>query len=234
MDLSMLEEMFGHFRLLEHGELEVLLCEKQDEKTVSQSTFQRILHCLQQSSTPPHNIFKYIGERTIQDFFFSHGNVRSRIEAGRSPITIQKKKVSTAAARCVERPQYSFCFHLKQEHPTKNPSMAIPNCVRLQQAWEFTYKDAFRYTLKKVCTGNTKEQACKQEPTYEIEIEVIPHSAYLSESTNEFMAHSLVIKIMDLVGRFDFDGQTVDLHCVFDQSCARKYKKRKLKKENKS
>ena len=169
------------------------------------------------------------GANGLQDYFFSNGNTRLRIEGGYNSGTVQKKRVGTAVAKCVEMPQFSFCFHLKQEHPVKNhsPVGPITSHVRLQTVLEFTYKDAFRYSFKEVLSGKTKEQAAEQAPTYEIEIELIPFSTYLMESSDQHIADSLLMKVMDLVGRFDFDGKLVKITSVFDQSSARKYKKRK-------
>lgn len=220
--------MINEFRTLQHAEFEVIVFQRvKNLKNISFEVFDRVLKCLTKASQAPANIFDFRGKKTLQDFYFSHGNVRSRIEIGFAPKNIHKKKVCIVNAMCAERNQFHFTFHLKQEIPVKNPSISSPSFIRLQEVWEFVYKEAFIYTLKKVCAGKTKEQACQEVPTYEMELELIPHSSYLKNKTNEEMAESLIEKCLDLVGRFDVEGERINLHLNWIAAPASRYKKKR-------
>jgi hypothetical protein len=62
-----------------------------------------------------------------------------------------------------------------------------------------------------VCTGTSKELACANEPVFEIEIELLRTPTTLKCSTS-YLAESLVLKLLDLLGRFSAHGEIL----IFD------------------
>jgi hypothetical protein len=150
----------------------------------------------------------------IIDFFYAD-SIRTRYVAGKTPVTIKKTRISSMSLLCLERPTLGITMHLKNEilQPMTTVPSASPLFVRLQEVWIFLYKDTFEYTLKKVVSGRDKQSACTKPPIYEIEIEIL-RGTWLNSKNDEQIAKSLLCKIGDMCGRYDQEGNQVDLTIV--------------------
>lgn len=135
--------------------------------------------------------------------YFFKNSVRGRYGVKEKPEFVRKVPISKIDLVCPER-SYDIRINLKEEKPIQNYlAKDTPEYVRLHERWSFTYKDAFRYDFSKVVSGNTKENACKKAPVYEIELEVLRNHAFLDSISNEQLAVHIVEKLVDLLGRYD-------------------------------
>jgi len=151
---------------------------------------------------------------TYTDCFYP-GNIRVRAVVGKPPECVIKTKICSIHAKCAQKRQFDFHFTLKNEIPTQLPNSSTPpDLVRLQVVWEFQYKQAFSYFLKKVVSGTTMAVAAQTAPTYEFEIEVIPKSAYLSSHTHEEMADSLIAKTLAFIRESNEEELTMELNII--------------------
>lgn len=158
---------------------------------------------------PIHMIFE--GEQEFMDCFYDN-NVRVRARFGQDPVCIIKTKIASIHAKCPQRKFLDFHFTLKNEVPTTEPAIGQqPLYVRIQKVYSFRYKNAFQYVFKKVATGATKELACQETPTYELELEVLRDSHYFQTKTIEHIADSFIEKTLDLTGRGENEELTLEL-----------------------
>ncbi len=187
------------------AELEVIISKKQlqgkQSGTVPYEIFLKLWDIFKKSEElQKHKIIKYT------DYFYPN-NVRVRAQYGHNPQSIIKTKIASIHAKCPQRKFLDFHITLKNEMPTCLPDK--PDTfflVRAQEVRMFTYKNTFCYLLKKVATAATRELAGEQEPTFEIEIEILRDSDYFKQSSYDELAESFVAKILDLAGRGD-DGK---------------------------
>jgi hypothetical protein len=174
------------------------------------------------------------------DSFFP-GNIRVRSRGmGHKGEAIIKTKLCSIHAKCAQKRHFDFHFTLKDEIPTEAPENAVPEFVRIQKVLEFQYKQAFCYFLKKVNSGPSVALACKEDPIYEVEIEVIPRSAYLLSHSHEEMADSLISKALGFIRESAEEDLTMELNIVpkslkllEPQRPKRKYISKKMLKEPK-
>jgi hypothetical protein len=129
--------------------------------------------------------------------------MRIRSTVGRKQECISKTRIRSIDCTVPDRPGIHVRFALKKEMPVPVPCEHIkPVLVRVCQRWSFHYDNAYTYDFTKVATGTSNIAACDSVPTYELEIEVIPSSTYLSMRTDTTIARSLCAKVLDLCGRY--------------------------------
>jgi hypothetical protein len=85
--------------------------------------------------------------------------------------------------------------------------------VRLQERWSLVYKNTWQFDFTKVASGKTKELACATPPVFEIEIELLRTTDTL-RTASQHLAESLLLKLLDLLGRFGILGDPVSFDCV--------------------
>jgi hypothetical protein len=143
--------------------------------------------------------------------FFYKGDVRGRYNVRDSPVFVRKIPVLKCDLNCKSR-SYDIRISLKEEQPVKNYlAKDTPEYVRLHERWSFTYKEAWRYDFTKVASGTSKELACKSEPVFEIELELLRNSTFLNSTSNDQIAIHIIEKLIDLLGRFDANQQPLPI-----------------------
>lgn len=195
---TQLSRLVKQFRdVASHIELEVRI-QASGKKTIEFDVFLQIYKHLEKLALTPD--WTSTGQVDTCDFFFPD-NVRTRSRIGFTPVNVIKQRIASLIGQCPKDPSWRFHFCLSSEIPCVSREGHVATHVRLQQVWEYTYKHAFTYVLKKVASGPTKEEAAKNTPCYELEIELVPNSDYLKQHTDEYVADSMIDKSLDLIGR---------------------------------
>ncbi len=155
---------------------------------------------------------KSSGKMHICDFFFKN-DIRTRTRVGFPAVSVQKKRMMSVIGVSPDNTNIRFNFSLSRESAIhESQEQQVPIFVRMHQCWEFTYKDAFLYVLKKSVAGKTKEAAVCQEPMYEVEIELLPNSEYLNKFSDHVIAQSFILKALDLISHQNFEtGEVLPL-----------------------
>jgi hypothetical protein len=139
-------------------------------------------------------------------------SLRARyLSDGKSEV-VEKTTIATVDLKCPSR-KYDLRINLKCELPVSSDrtTYARPLSVRLQERATFLYKSNWKYDFTKVATGQTKALACKEPPTFEVEIELGKSNLDELGGTNELIALHLIYKLSDLLGRYDSSNQKQDI-----------------------
>lgn len=199
-----LTEMVKKWKETEYAELEAYMTHVDTiSGGITPQLFKHIYSRFEDSTSK--GIFKASRRKRFIDFFYEDSK-RLRTEIGFPPIYVTKNKLSSLQSLCPERKSIGLVFNLKTETPVTNNNkddFPEPIFVRMQQVWEFTYKDTFLYSFKRVLSGKNKEEACKNTPTYEIELEILRNKDYMNHNDNQYIASDFIEKTLDLVGRQD-------------------------------
>jgi hypothetical protein len=199
MSLEAITGLVVHFQTSKSIELEVIMRDTYLPHGVSFGVFQSLYLSLVASAEAGHMVA--IGKSNIVDSFYP-GNIRGRHEVGKSPVFITKTPIRKVDTVCDQRPGTMLRFNLKDELPkvkTYTPDIA-PTYIRLQQHWNFLYRDRYMYTLKKVVQGPTKAEACLLPPSFEVELEMLHHAPTRFQPPVT-TATSFLAKAIDLCGR---------------------------------
>jgi hypothetical protein len=145
--------------------------------------------------------------------YFFKDNIRGRYNVKDSPKFVEKSKITSVDCFCQER-KYDLRLNLKRETEKTFVPVSKPHFVRLHERWSFTYKNAFRYDLSKVSSGKTKDLAARNQPSYEIEVEILKGSEFIAQNPVELVATNFLAKLIDLLGRFDGDYEVLPLSLV--------------------
>jgi hypothetical protein len=130
-------------------------------------------------------------------------NIRGRYNVKQNPEFIRKVTLAKVDIDCPER-SYDLRVSLRDELPVVNfVPKSPPEFVRLHERWSFTYKNSWRYDFSKIASGTTKETACKNSPIFEIELELLKQGDFIVTATDQEIAHHIVHKLIDLLGRFN-------------------------------
>lgn len=190
-----IKDMLTTFR---HGNCMELEVNYASEVTASQ--FNELKRAMQQSALS--GILKAKIEKRYIDLHFAN-SVRCRTEIGFPAKVHQKTRIRDLKVTC-DPIKFHFC--LNSEVPLSDQQVgsiwdkfSAPQLVRLQRVWEFDYKEAFRYCLKEVGTGTTKQEAANSILKYEIEIELIPHAHYFNAHSEDDIVASFLAKCYDLI-----------------------------------
>ena len=91
-----------------------------------------------------------------------------------------------------------------EEIPSSSPSVKSNSSqVRLQERWSYWYKHNWRYDFTKVAQGKHKEAASKHQPSFEIELELLPSAFKDTRLSDKDLAVHFTEKLLDLLGRYD-------------------------------
>jgi hypothetical protein len=204
------------FCIHDDAELEISFCSENDNNSKNGVPFAIFNKLFQSLSNAAQNGKLYAVEKTAMIDFFFAGNIRTRYLSGKAPVSIVKTRLSKFDVLCPERPNINIRFNLKNEVPLeKNLIPKIPPLfVRLQESWQFLYDGRYEYTLKKTVSGVSKQEACKQTPSYEIELEVVRKKEWLENTTSESIAENIKHKVIDICGRYTQDGQKHELSLI--------------------
>ncbi len=195
--IARLIQSFRH--LGKKGECEMRISDVTQTNGVSREMFHQIRSRLEQCCLESMSDFSSSGKMQLCDFFFDD-NIRTRVKIGFDAISIKKNKLMSVYGVCPQRKNMRFHCSLSEELPiVASQECRLPTWIRMHRCWEFVYKNSFLYCLKQTVSARTKEQAQAQIPHYEVEIEVLPE--YLKNSTDAFVAQSLILKSLDLIGR---------------------------------
>lgn len=207
--MAQMELMVNTFRKHHFTELELLIVQQNLPHGVAFETMKRMYDTLVHAST--NGVFRNKPKATYIDYFY-RSNVRVRYTTGhKHPVYIRKTPLARVDMECIQRPGFYMRFNLKDEAPVrKYVADDEPILVRLIEAWDFVYKDRFTYTIKKVATGTDKQDACKQKPSYEIEVELHRNTDYLENTDDSTIAHSFIGKAIDILGRWNNQTKTQD------------------------
>jgi hypothetical protein len=196
------------FNVYENAELEAVFRDRcLTGGGIQFELFQKLFTAM--SAASKHGLLFATDKVAVIDFFFPD-SVRTRYVAGKAPVTIKKTRIGKFKVVCLQRSNLEITIHLKNEVPLSKPPTTPALFVRLQEVWNFIYKNTFEFTLKKVVSGKDKADACTKPPVYEIEIEVLKGAATTTNVSR--CAQSFLMKIGDLCGRCDEKGNAMKLH----------------------
>jgi hypothetical protein len=189
--------MIMQFRKSKDEECEVILKEKK-LPGVSWEVFEELYNSMQNSPD-----LRAEGERHVVDTFYPN-NIRGRHVVGNATVYVKK----TPVVRRDEGDQENglwLRFALKREE--KMPRNFVPEeppvFFRLQNTQTFLYKEGWMYTLSKVVQGMSKEEACRQDPTFEVELEILHNGPAVRTCVDdEKLAASFAAKAKDLLGTY--------------------------------
>jgi hypothetical protein len=173
---------------------------------VSFAYFKRLFDVISQTQDPKPT------PNHLANFFFPDG-VRGRFDNKGNTCFIKKQTISRVNIRVEDR-DLDIRISVSEEIPVKSYTCdSVPELVRLQERWSLSHKgqkeDTWKYEFTKVAQGTTKEKACKSAPTFEIELELeSPGSAYNSDRR---LAKSILLKVIDLLGRFDHNFNPIPI-----------------------
>lgn len=144
------------------------------------------------------------GKRHFASFLYKD-KVRGRYNVKDKPVFVRKTALAKCDISCEGRP-YDLRVSLKSEEPVEvYLAKDKPELVRLQERWSFTYKSSWKYDFTKVASGSSKELACKSQPVFEVELELLQNSQALCSLSSDQIAEHILEKLTDLLGRFDAD-----------------------------
>lgn len=207
--MTQAELLVNAFRLHPFTELEMVLMQDSMPTGVTFEAMKSLYDAL--VGATQLGIFEQKEKKTYVDYFYP-GNVRGRYENGRDrPVYIRKVALARLDTVCLQRPGTIMRYNLKDESPMRKffPTQP-PLFVRLAEVWDFTYKNKFVYTVKKVVSGTTKQDACTRPPAFEVELEVLRNMEYLNNTNDGTLARSLISKSVDLIGRWSEETETQD------------------------
>lgn len=183
---------------VKHPELELSLGQVVDgcfQPGVSFDHFNTLSKLLLSCSTLRSRTFHSI------NYLYTDG-IRSRHIVGSAPVFERKVTLDQFQFYCEERSLW-VRVKLSAEIP-ENKKKERPSSVRLIQRQQSVAAD-FVIDLSKTVIGKTKVAACKNTPTFEIELEV----------TNfQVTGETILQKLSSLIGKYDVNGVRVDLTFV--------------------
>ncbi len=142
--------------------------------------------------------------------FYYPENLRGRYNVKDKPTFVKKTCVAKVDLRCPQR-KFGIRIRLNKEEPCAAPPVLNhPICVRLHERWNFTYKHQWLYDFSKVGQGTTKANACGNPVTFDIELEV-DRITLSKDASDSYLAKSLLLKLVDLLGRYDKDRKEESL-----------------------
>ena len=142
--------------------------------------------------------------------FYFQENLRGRYNVKDQPTFVKKTCVAKVDFRCPQR-KFGIRIRLNKEEPCEAPPLLNnPLCVRLHERWNFTYKQQWLYDFSKVAQGATKATACSNPVTFDIELEM-DRITLSKDSSDQYLAKSLLLKLVDLLGRYDKDRKEENL-----------------------
>jgi hypothetical protein len=196
---SVIIDAVASFRANNDSELEFILSGG-DEMSggVPANVFEGILDALTKSAK-----FNLIGPTSLVDCFYP-GSLRIRHRVGQEPEMIIKTPITKVDCICPQRQGIGMRLTLKNEKPVKQaPPIKSPLYVRVQKQWQFNMPamPLVSYILKKTSGGKNKDEACKTEPRFEVEIELQRHKSSMDRTDDEGIAKILIEKTLDLCGR---------------------------------
>ena len=138
--------------------------------------------------TVPYNIFKslylsmqsgasegnvqYMGKQTKVYMHWQSTNTVGMCQLGNaSPKYYKTQTVEEVSLYNPKRKQLSVQCGLKVFKAQQQPELCAPTKVEVCEEWSFVHIP-FTFTLRKWCEGKTKEDACKQTPTFAIHMEL--------------------------------------------------------------
>ena len=131
-------------------------------------------------------------------------SIRARYTSSGQSEIIEKTTIATVDMKCPGR-KYDLRINLKREMPVSQcvTTYVQPLSVRLQERATFLYKSNWKYDFTKVATGQTKSLACKEPPTFEVEIELSKSNLDELGGSSDMIALHLIYKLSDLLGKYD-------------------------------
>jgi hypothetical protein len=167
--------------------------------------FKSLYSVFQKAGEERHIWSKENPKEHFASFFFSE-DIRGRYSIANKPVFIRKLPVSNCDIICKER-IYDLRVNLKSEVLVSDYIATEPPIyVRLHERWTFIYKNTWKYDFSKVSSGKTKESACKSLPVFEVELELLRNNTVFLNESSTVIATNLVEKLIDLLGRFDENG----------------------------
>ena len=146
----------------------------------------------------------------IANYYFPDG-VRGRYKVGEPTEFVRKSPWQNVDLHIEDR-KYDCRISLRKENKIDYIATQSPVKIRLQERWSYIYKNSWRYDLTKVVTGQTKEDACHNQPVFEVEVELLKKNSFFKKETNFFIAQHILQKTVDLLGRFTTQKGTLPLH----------------------
>ena len=199
--MTQLELFAQTFRQHIHTELEVIIIDTTIPSGVKFAIIEELHSALAEGSKA--GAFVELEKTFYLDFFYPK-SVRARYTNGKNkPTYIRKLSLGRVEMLCPQRTGVMIRANLKDEQPVRmSPIDGVPLFCRLQECWRFVYQNKFEYVLKKVVSGKDKETACRNIPTFEIEIELLRNKTYLAKTNDVVIIRSLVSKAVDILGRY--------------------------------
>ena len=152
-----------------------------------------------------------------QDFFYTYNKkqLRTRVKYDSEnmktrPHTIEKSNLGTFDASNISNNSYDIRVSLKREVPINVNDICVnTSLVRIKQRKRLlTTCKTWAFDFGMVWCGATKTDAelaqSNNDPIFEIECELIDPTKYLSLHDDAYIATSLLLKMIDLIGESKF------------------------------
>ena len=151
--------------------------------------------------------------------FYFPNDMRGRYNVINKPNFVKKTCVAKMDFKCPQR-KFGIRIRLNREEPCEPPvQLNHPLCVRLHERWSFTYKQQWLYDFSKVAQGATKASACGSPVTFDIELEVV-RATLPKDTSDTHLVNSLLVKLIDLLGRYNQDRKEEQLTLEAIQNAA--------------
>lgn len=154
----------------------------------------------------------------ITKFHYASGVV-STYQTGASIVDPVHERLTTIGRLDLSvpaEPNVRIVIRLQQvEHVEFTPSVS-PLYVTLSESWSYAYKSTYMYTLDKRVIGVDKQDACRCDPDMHVTLELLSTSPSLQIKSDTTNALNLLGKVLDLVGRFDSNGDKRDLSAIVE------------------
>ena len=140
--------------------------------------------------------------------YYFDDNIRGRYLVVSDPVFIRKTTLQKIDIQVCGLP-YDFRVSLRNEEPVPGyVAKGKANHVRLHTRWSFKHGEMWQYDFSKVGDGVSKEDACSAKLVYEVELELLKPSDSELKLNNLDLAHHILEKLTDLIGRYDAKTKT--------------------------
>lgn len=184
-------------------EIEGYLCNQNPSNLVSGVNFVHFKGLYDMiANTVKHNSTRWYTKHQKDHFarFFFKGDIRGCYSISRDPIFVRKILIDRVDIKIHNNPSI-IRISLKEEVLIENYiPKSPPVSVRLYERWSFVYDNIWLYDLSKVVQGSTKESACKEVPTYEVEIELTNLHNPTYRKSAEYLTLRFIHRLIDLLG----------------------------------
>jgi hypothetical protein len=156
------------------------------------------------------SVVENMGYLNVIDCFYED-LIRHRHIVGKKPEITKREPILKVDTSCSKRTGARLRYILTKSTVLESHNPSDPLFVRLQQVWNFSYKGIFLFKLKKTVEAETKQDACKKAPQFEISIIMMRKTTYLNSHDDDYITKSFISKAMRLIGKDSTVSTLLDL-----------------------